>query len=506
MNVHTVADHGGRRRAPGLRLAFACTLAVALAGCSIPAKLDRPALRDDVPLAGLQTAARAGWPEAAWWHRYDDPQLDRLIAMALKDSPDLAQAKSRVDSAQQTIRVAAAQAGLRIDGSAQVARQRLSENGMIPAEFLGFTWYNQADLGVQLQYDFDWWGKKRSAIESAVDQAHAAEAQRSAASLALQSSVADTYFGWLADQQRLALADRSIAAQERMLRIAELRVRQGVDLADTSEQARAELAGVRQQRVALKSSAAIRQAALATLVGVAPADLPPLEPRALPQVELGLPPNAGMDLIARRPDIAASRWQVEAALRQTDVARAQFYPDVSLSATAGLSSIDLDKLFNGSSRVFGLTPALHLPIFEGGALEANYGVSKSQLDSAIAQYNATVIAAARDVATQSLTADQVAARRAEQAKRIVAGENLLRTARARAKSGVRDDREQLASEGQLLQQRDADLSLQAQALSADVALVKALGGGYRAEPVNGESPAATNPSSSNTTGALDHER
>ena len=152
------------------RVALAAALALVMAGCSIPAKLERPALRDDVPLAGLQTATRAGWPEAAWWRRYQDPQLDQLIDMALKGSPDLVQAKSRVDSAQQTIRVAAAQAGLRIDGSAQVARQRLSDHGLIPSQFLGFSWYNQADLGVQLQYDFDWWGKKRHAIESAVDQ------------------------------------------------------------------------------------------------------------------------------------------------------------------------------------------------------------------------------------------------------------------------------------------------------------------------------------------------
>ncbi|HEV7778614.1 MAG TPA: efflux transporter outer membrane subunit [Luteibacter sp.] len=487
------------------RVALAAALALVMAGCSIPAKLERPALRDDVPLAGLQTATRAGWPEAAWWRRYQDPQLDQLIDMALKGSPDLVQAKSRVDSAQQTIRVAAAQAGLRIDGSAQVARQRLSDHGLIPSQFLGFSWYNQADLGVQLQYDFDWWGKKRHAIESAVDQAHAAEAQRSAASLALQSSVADTYFGWLADRQRVKLADDMIAAQERLLRIAELRVRQGVDLSDTAEQARSDLAAARQQRVALDGSSSIRLAALAALVGVSPAGLPKLEPRALPDVELGLPTNANIDLIARRPDIAASRWQVEAALKQTDVARAQFYPDVSIGATAGLSSIDLDKLFTGGSRVFGLTPALHLPIFEGGALEANYGVSKAQLDTAIAQYNSTVIAAARDVATQSLGADEIAGRRTEQAKQVVSGEKLLGTAEARAKSGVRDGRESLMTRAQLLQQRDTSLSLHAQALSADVALVKSLGGGYRAEPVTTVSSTSSS-TSANSTGALDHER
>jgi multidrug efflux system outer membrane protein len=476
-----MTNHSVIRSGVGRRLALSAAFAITLAGCAaVPPKNSEPALRADVPLAGLETTTRAGWPEAEWWWLYNDPQLDQLIAMALKGAPDLLQAHTRVDSAQQSIRVAAAQSGLRIDGNAQFERQRLSDNSLIPSRFLGFTWYNQADLGVQLQYDFDWWGKKRSAIESAVDQARAAEAQRSAASLALQSSVADTYFGWLADQERLRLANETIVAQERLARIAGLRVQQGIDLSDTVQQAQAQLAAARQQRVVYEGSAAIRRAALAALIGVAQTDLPPLQPRPLPVVDGGVPAQVSIDLIARRPDIAASRWQVEAALKQTDVARAQFYPDISISAMAGLSSIDMDKLFTGGSRVFGLTPALHLPIFENGLLQANHGQSEAQLGAAVAQYNSTVIAAARDVATQSLTVDQIAARRQQQAAQIDAAEKLLGTARARARSGVRDDRESLTAQAQLLQQHDADAALQGQALSADVALIKALGGGYRA--------------------------
>ncbi|WP_448101100.1 efflux transporter outer membrane subunit [Luteibacter jiangsuensis] len=470
---------------------LACAVATLLAACHVPAKIERPALRDEAPLAGLSTAPRADWPDAQWWKVYGDPQLDTLMDMALRGAPDLAQARARVSSAEQNIRVAAAQAGLRVDGSAQVTRQRMSEHGLIPAEFLGFTWYNQADLGIQVRYDFDWWGKKRFAIESAIDSARAAEAERSAASLGIQAMVADTYFGWLADEARVALADKLVAARERALRIAELRVKQGVDVPDTAQQARAELAGARQQRVALQGSADIRRVSIATLVGVSPAELPPLTPRPLPQVTPGLPSDAGTDLMARRPDIAASRWQVEAALRQTDAARAQFFPDVSLSAMAGLSSIDMDKVFSADSRVFSLSPAIHLPIFEGGALEANHGVTRAQLDAAVAQYNATVASAARDVATQALGAQQLANRRTQQAAQIDAADALLASARARAARGVRDDRESLATEAALIQQQDADTDLHAQALSTDVALIKALGGGYRAEPVASSSTTST---------------
>jgi len=464
---------------PTARTLLAAALALAVAACAVPPRLEHPALRDDVPLAGLPTRAQADWPDPAWWRAYRDPQLDDLIERAMRQAPDLALAQSRLRGAEQSARAAAAEAGLTVNGSAQVTRQRMSDHGLIPSQFLGFSWYNQGDLGVQLQYDIDWWGKHRAEVESALDQARAAQAQQSAAALAIQYAVADTYFGWQADQARLQLAEQQLAVQQGLLRIAELRVRQGVDRPDEAQKARAQLAAAREVRAALAGSASIRLAALAALVGVSPAELPTLHPRPLPAIAGGLPANAGIDLIARRPDIAATRWQVEAALRQTDVARAQFLPDLSLGAMAGLSSIDLDKLFTTGSRVFSLTPALHLPIFNSGLLKANYGISRAQLEGAVAQYESTVLAAAREVSTQALTAQTLAARRDEQQAQLAADRQLADSARARVRQGVSDARESLAAQAQLLQQRDSETQLHAQAVAADLALVKALGGGYR---------------------------
>ncbi len=96
-----------------------------------------------------------------------------------------------------------AAAGAHLQANADLTRQRLSDNGLFPPQLLGFTWYNQADLGLQASYTFDWWGKQRDAVEAAMDQAHAAQADRSAAALMLASSIADAYFGWQADQNRL---------------------------------------------------------------------------------------------------------------------------------------------------------------------------------------------------------------------------------------------------------------------------------------------------------------
>lgn len=480
------------------------TIVLALAACArAPAKLDHPVLRNDVPLAGLDTPVRAGWPAAQWWRKYDDPQLDKLIEQAVRQSPDIALAQTRVQSAQQSVQLAAAQMGLSINGNAQVARQRMSEHGLIPSEFLGFTWYNQADIGLQLQYDFDWWGKKRATVEAALDEAHAAQAQRSAAALAIQYAVADTYFGWQADQARLQLVKQMLSTQQQLAQIATLRVRQGVDLPDETQKANARVAALNGMRVAIEGSAQIRRVALAALLGIAPAEFPELHVRPLPAVERGIPTDAGIDLIARRPDIVASRWQVESMLKKTDAARAAFFPDIGISAMAGLSSIEMDKLFTLGSRTFALTPALHLPIFNGGALEANYGLSKAQLDSAVAQYNSAVLGAARDVATQALNAEQLAARRNAQQGELDTDRQLLATALARLRQGVRDGRESLAAKAQLLQQRDTAVQLQSQALSADLALIKALGGGYRRTDTLPMSRPAPHSSS---TGAADHER
>jgi multidrug efflux system outer membrane protein len=444
-----------KHASPSGRAVLAILIALTLAGCAAPARLLAPDLRDDVPLAGLQAPARAGWPAAQWWRQYHDPQLDDLMDRATGQSPDLVLAQSRV---------------------------------------------NQADLGAQLKYDFDWWGKKRATMEAALDQARAAQAQRSAAALAIQYAVADTYFGWQADQARLQLADHLLATQQQFAHIADLRVKQGVDLPDEAQKARAQLAAVREMRVALDGSAKIRRVALASLLGVAPAELPELHASPLPVISGGVPADASLDLLARRPDIAASRWQVEAALKQTDAARAQFFPDFSIKALAGLSSIDMGKLLTAGSRTFAVTPALHLPIFNGGTLEANYGVSKAQLDAAVAQYDSAVLTAAREVATQSLSAEQVAARLREQQAQLDADKVLLANAQARARQGVRDLRESLGAQATLLQQRDAATQLQAQALSTDLALIKALGGGYRS------ADATTSPSSSVNAGASDHER
>ena len=116
------------------RTVLVAAIVLMLAGCArAPARLDPPALRDEAPLAGLQTAVRPGWPSAEWWRQYNDPQLDDLMGRAMQQSPDLALARSRVENAEQSAKLAAAQLGLSVNGSAQVSRTRMSDHGLIPS-------------------------------------------------------------------------------------------------------------------------------------------------------------------------------------------------------------------------------------------------------------------------------------------------------------------------------------------------------------------------------------
>ncbi len=475
----------------------AITGALALASCSIPPKPDLPPLRSDAPLAGIDVAHDGRWPEAQWWKRYGDEQLDALVQQALSHSPTLEQARRRFDTALSSIEIARAASGASILASGQVQRQRMSDNGLIPAAFLGFNWYNQGDLSLQFQYDFDFWGKTRAAVAAAIDETRAAEAERSAAALMLASAVADSYYAWQADQAHLALANDTVAALERNRALGAKRVERGIDPPDLLHRADAQLAAAREATAAYAGSAPIRLAALAALLGVSPAELPSLVAKPLPKVEAALPGDVGLDLLARRPDITANRWRVEAAMRRVDQARAQYYPDVSLGAMAGLSSIDLDKLGQAGSRVLGFGPAIHLPLFALGKLDAQYGASQAQLAAIAAAYDASVVDAAREVAMQALNLKQIEARRIERARQLDAATRLENNAEARERRGVVDARAGLAARVETLQQRDAALSLDAGAISADIALTKALGGGYRMnEPTRGsadDAGAATSP-------------
>ncbi len=475
------------------RIAAGLLILVCAACAGLPPKPAPAQLPNAAPVDGLDAATGGEWPAAEWWKRYQDPTLDQLIDMAMASSPSLATAHARFDSARQSVRIAGAAAGAHVEGNASFDRQRLSENGLFPPELLGFTWYNQADLGLQASYTFDWWGKQRAAVESAVDEAHAAQADRSAAALVLASSIADTYFGWQADQNRIALARDHVNVVQQEAAITAARIAADLDPAEESHRSDLALAAVREQIAALEGSAKLRVVALAGLVGRPMSELPALQARPLPALSGNLPDDVRIDLISRRADIMASRWRVEAAERNRDSARAEFYPDITINALAGFSSIEAGKLLEYGSRVPQIGAALHLPIFDAGRLKARYGASQAAIDTAVANYEETLVNAARDVAAEASTRAQISAERAERLIQVDAAKQLQDSASARVHQGIVDPRTELTAGETWIEQRDVLLQLDAAALSADVALQRALGGGYQSPEklVNSQSTATT---------------
>jgi multidrug efflux system outer membrane protein len=449
-------------------------------GCAgLPPTPSAVKLPADAPLTlSDSTGDRGEWPAEKWWEHYGDPVLDALVGMALASSPTLATAHARFANAEQSVRAAAAAAGAHVEASADTSRQRLSDNGLFPPQLLGFHWYNLNDLGLQASYTFDWWGKQRDAVEAAMDEAHAAQADRSAAALMLASSVADAYFGWQSDQSRLGLARERESTVAREGSIMAARIRAELEAADEAHRADSNLAAVRERIADLEGSARLRIVTLAALVGCSADQLPAMTARPLPAISNGLPDDVRIDLISRRADLTASRWRVEAAERNREGARAEFFPDVSINALIGLQSVDLGKLLQYDSRVPSATAAIHLPIFDSGRLKARYGASQAAIDAAVAAYQDTLVGAARDVAMQATSRAQIAAQRTQRLIELQAAEQLRSSASARVRQGVSDSRAELSATESWLEQRDQLLQLDSAALSSDIGLQRALGGGY----------------------------
>jgi multidrug efflux system outer membrane protein len=455
--------------------------ALIVAGCAgIPRSPQAPALASALPLPPLAAENGGTWPQQDWWRRYQDPTLDQLIEAGLAKAPNLEAAHARFDQARESVRLAGAATGAQVSLAGDLDRQRLSDNGLFPPQLLGFHWYNQANLGLQVNYTFDWWGKQRAAIAAALDQAHAAAADRSAAELLLTSSIADTYFGWQTDQQRLRLARENLAVADRSRKIAAERVQADLESADSLHHADSATALAREQIAILEGSARLRIVALAALCGRSEAELPALEAKSLPAVIAAVPDNVRLDLISRRADITASRWRIEAMQQNVRSARAQFFPDISINALAGVSSIDVGKLLEYGSRVPQAGISLHLPIFDNGTLDAQYHGTIAQWHAAIASYDQTLVDAARDVSTQLATRQQLIAQREQRLIEAQAASKLHASAAAQVRQGLVDGRIELSAAEVLLDQRDVLMQIDAQLLSADIGLQRALGGGYDA--------------------------
>jgi outer membrane protein, multidrug efflux system len=467
---------------------MACT--ALLSACVALPPEQTPLARRDARSAGIEHAADmpiGAWPEAQWWKRYGDAQLDALIERALKDAPSMATAAARFRLAESSTQAARAQLGANVGLDASLTREKLSHFGLIPPPYGGKT-IDDAEVKLGFAYDFDWWGKNRATLAAAIDEQHAAEADHAAAALLLTSAVTQQYFNWQALQARCVLAQTVLEKREQFVQLLRMRLERGLESAASVDQGASQRDTARQNVAALQLNRQLALEQLRNLLGAAPGTLAAPTPAPLPGDGAGIPAQLGLDLLSRRPDVEASRLRVETQIRRIDAAKAQFYPDINISAFLGLSTVELSKLLNTDSLTAGLAPALHLPIFDAGRLRANLGVNRANLDVAIASYNQTVADAAGDVAAQASTLAGIAAEHQAALAALRADEAVKANVDSRIRQGLADARDAINVELPLVAQQDSLAQLDAQRLDAQVALIKALGGGYNAEPQTASAP------------------
>ncbi|WP_445619634.1 efflux transporter outer membrane subunit [Kushneria sp. Sum13] len=462
-----------------------------LSGCGAPAMAPvELTLREQAPLAGLAADkdTPGHWPDERWWHDFNDPQLNALIERAMRKAPSLDSARARFETASRQLEGRQADTRIQIEGSAR-ANQSYSHNDLeypalgLPGFESGSTGNSQrSNVGLaslSFGWDFDWWGKKRAAIEAALDQRHAARLEQAAAASALQAGITRAYMDWQLRQAQLSALDTLLSSARDSVRITALRVGRDIENPARLDQANEQLSTLEQQRAGLDGAARLDQVQLAALMGVSPDQLDDLTPRPLPRLDTTLPNEAGLELIARRPDIMASRWQVEAGMRGIDQARADYYPNVSLSALAGFLRVHpLGTGRNEDVSVASFGPAVMLPIFEGGRLDARYNASRAQLESAIADYNQRVVDAAQEVARQTVTLSRIDAQRDAQATALESFQHRLELARERDTRGVEDPRALIEAQQGLVREQMNRLTLEGELLDTRIQLIHALGGGY----------------------------
>ena len=463
-------------------LPLAAAALALLSGCVAVPPDAHPGAGPDFARARTAPAIRLpadAWPAEQWWLDYRDPQLNALVARALEANPTLAVAAARVAAAGAALGAERAAAGSQVGLATGLNRQRYSSNGFFPAP-IGGSWYNDASVQLRASYDVDWWGKHRALVAAALGEENATRAEGAQARQLLAASVVQRYQRlqvlWARQDNVAALA----AVQRDLVADRRARIVHGLANGDALRGAELDLAQLAEQAARYDTDAAREREALRALVGGADDALTNLARFQPTPGEDALPRELGMELLARRPDLQAARWRVEAQLGRVAASEAAFRPDINLAGAVGLDAVSLGKLLRWPSRTPLLGATLDLPLFDSGRLSAQLGQARAGRDELLAEYNQAVLDAVRDVAMEAATLQGIAKEAEAHAVSVDASRKLAANAEARLARGLADRAAVLQARQAVLRQRDVDLQLLDARLQTQVALVKALGGGYRA--------------------------
>ena len=432
--------------------------------------------------AAVQAAERsARWPDADWWRAFRDPQLDSLVAAAIAGNPSLAAAGARVREAQSLAGVAAAALAPHVTGNLSITRQHWADNPLYygPGELANQdTWNNTGTLG--FSYALDLWGGDERAHERSLDAAHERVADRRAAQLELEVNLVHAYVDFSKQYALLDIAVDTLARQQQLVALAERRLKGGIGTQLELSQAQAPLPEYERRIEALREALELDRNHLAALTGKGPGAGAALSrPTLALDAPVALPSALPAELIGHRPDVVAARWAVAGAARGIDVAHAAFYPNINLMASLGgfAAGGPLFQFLHAANGAWTAGPALSLPIFEGGALRARLGAAAAGYDEAVDHYDATVVAALKQIADQIVQLHSLATQQSDAERSASVAERSLRLAQVGYKRGLNDYVNVVVSETQWLGAQQGVAQVRAARLAAYASLMGALGGG-----------------------------
>lgn len=466
-------------------LALTVIAAAVLAGCAALGDAhSTQTLAEPQALASPQTftSDHGQWPSQDWVDQFHDAQLRALADEAVNDNPSLQAAIGRVAASRALAEATRGALYPSVDFEGSIVRQRFSETDLFEGTPLAGSWQNQSRLQMGLSWDLDFWGKNRDALEAALSDDRAMEAESQAARLILTTSIARNYNRLAALYAQRDVAERAIAQRRDLTDLSRQRLAAGLDTQVETTQARGTVAAAQTDLQRVEEEIALARNQIAALLGKGPdRGLQIARPTLLANATPLLPDDLTIGLIGRRPDVVAARWRVEAASKDISVAKKEFLPDVTLTAFAGVASLDPSNLLMGISRTFGIGPSVRLPVFEGGRLRANLKGKNAQYDIAVANYNQTLVDALRETADTVTSIRSVDTQIKTQREALDLAEHAYALATTRYKAGLGTQLTVLNAESNVLQQRRLATDLQARRLDLQMGLMKALGGGYQGE-------------------------
>ncbi|MBA7850759.1 multidrug resistance outer membrane protein MdtQ [Enterobacter cloacae] len=467
---------------PFLILSLSASFAFCLAGCA-PQHATVSPLTTRPITASVNTVLRhQDWPKNEWWKAYNDPQLNRLIAKALDDAPDMQIARQRITLAEAQAKATLAADGPQMDFSADAERQKMSAEGLMgpfaltdPAAGTTGPWYTNGTFGLTAGWDLDLWGKNRARVEARIGKVNAQKAELEQTRQLLASSVARLYWDWQTQaaagdilMQIKSEQDNIIGADRELYQHGITSSVEGVETDINASKTEEQIAEVHGKMKAVE----------ARLNALTNTSAQVLTRHALPTVEASLPSTLGYELLARRPDLQEAHWYIEASMSEVDAARAAFYPDVNLMAFLQQDALHLSDLFRSSAQQMGVTAGLTLPIFDSGRLNAQLDIAQAQNNLSVANYNKAVVDAVNQVARTASEVEMLTAKNQHHQQVEKDAARVVALAQARFSAGIIAGSRVSEAKIPALKEHLAGVLLQGEYIDATLQLTSALGGGY----------------------------